>query len=227
MVQSVRTEIVVAIIGAIGLAVQVLANVIVARQSANDELTNIDRKIELARKLNPAADDRKKLEEHIARSIDKIVERDWRRDQNRTGIGISMVLLSSGVILAALSVWVDSGVPRVMNQLVHGLLLGSAIIFALSGVAMVWVMLREIWHWGRYLWRRGDLNRQLWLNRRRDRKNRREFEDITGEKALAGKAFYRQLLDAAEPHKVAIIAKVGQEQWDAVVASGQEDTQPE
>ena len=73
------TEIVVALVAAGAVGLQVLSTFLIRQREANDSRTNLDRDISILRRLNPEADEAKRLERHIAERIEQMVSREERQ----------------------------------------------------------------------------------------------------------------------------------------------------
>jgi hypothetical protein len=54
---------------------------LISRQNANDLRVNIDREVDIIRKLQPGAEETAKLEAHVRASVAKLIYRDERRER--------------------------------------------------------------------------------------------------------------------------------------------------
>jgi hypothetical protein len=111
---------------------------LISRQNANDLRVNVDREIEIIRKLQSSTAEASKLEAHVSASVDKLIYRDERRERLFDVISrfAPLILVSSAAL--GLQVWRRYGAPEVLGL----------------PVAIVYYALYAIGGWllGRYVW---------------------------------------------------------------------------
>ena len=88
------TEIVVALVAAGAVGLQVLSTFLIRQREANDSRTNLDRDISILRRLNPEADEAKRLERHIAERIEQMVSREERQREMAPRLWFSAILMA-------------------------------------------------------------------------------------------------------------------------------------
>ncbi len=216
-VSAMQTEIWVALIAVVGVLTQVLLTYLVSRQSANDLRTNIDRQIEIVRKLNPGSSAAIKLEQHIDVSLDELITRDTRR------WAISRVAWSSapgpalGLALWGIYVWNKHGIPEDLRYPVVGL--SGFLLGLLGGVVVVTIVqiARVVWLTVRY----GYLRLTKWRLQRRFNKLREKNRVMRAyRKELT--EWRREAMAQMTAHKDELIAEHGQQWWDDMTAEYEE-----
>ena len=210
-----RTEIVVALIGAGALSVQVVANYLINRQSANDLRTNIDREIDIIRKLRPGSDEARKLQEHVSTSINNMIDRDQRRDLASENLRISGLSVVVALAFYGLGVWREHGVPKDLRVIVDVLYWG-----------LILLLLAILWQAARYYYFTIRRWFRIWRAKREIAKLEKKKAEMKAAmkaemKAEKAKGFSiidasRKRMEALAPFKAQIIDTAGQEAWDEI-----------
>lgn len=133
------TEVIVAIIAVGGVVFAQGAAYGISRLSANDLRVNIDREIDILRKLAQDSRVAKRLEGHIGASIEKLVGRDERREQLTDAISKTAPLALMSFTLYYLSLWRAHGIPDVLRVPVETVYWAVFSILAARAVEAVWV----------------------------------------------------------------------------------------
>ncbi|MBJ7341619.1 hypothetical protein [Mycolicibacterium sp.] len=128
----------VALIAVGGVVLTQFVTYLISRQSASDLRTNIDREIEIIRKLQPGSTEATKLEAHIKASIEKLVYRDQRREQLADVVATFAPLMIVTFAAMGFQSWREHGVPHMLRPTVTVIYWG---LFAMSA----WLFLRYIW----------------------------------------------------------------------------------
>jgi hypothetical protein len=204
----VSNEIVVALIAVSGVVLTQLVTYILGRQSRRDLRANIDREIDIVRKLRPASAEANKLEKHIKSCIDDLIWRDERREQlGDVGRNFGPIIVL-GFAVGALGVWREHGVPKDFNVLVSSAYWGLAINFAV-------LVLQSVWKGARYAYWRVRLWMAKWKQWRSKRKLAKTEAAVAaivkwGDDAVAQ---MRERIEWLLTQKQAIIDGAGVDAW--------------
>ena len=206
-----NTDIWVALIAAgTGWGGILLTTYLVRRQAANDLRANIDREIEIAKKLRPDSGEVRMLELHISKSISALIGRESRRESNSETFAVTSTILGTSVALYALDFWRRHGVPELLHTPVevvywtlwafYGLIFFGSLIRLFSatktGVKYGYWRTRLVFSKARLAW---------WK-----RKTKRAEQIFAVRRAYD--AYIQQW---AIENKDALIAEYGQEEYDA------------
>ncbi|GAB5897005.1 MULTISPECIES: hypothetical protein [Mycobacteriaceae] len=208
------TEITVGLIAAISVVVNlVLGHVLANRRTADNLRAAIEREIDIARKLRPGSPEVEALENHITRSIKRLIVNDERRDENylflRSG-GTCIALLAAleGLLALQRSGRVPERFEFAVAFTTH--LTGIASVISLAG--FVYIAASQSWYSIRVRRAKAALRKQ---RRQRD-KLWKQFR--TQQERIRG------LENELDTHKDQIVAHFGQEQWDAAKAQLQQSS---
>lgn len=177
---------------------------LISRQAANDVRANIDREIDIIRKLRPGTTEATLLEAHVSDSVAKLIYRDKRRQQ-LTDLFRSFAPLL--LVLAAangMEVWQQHGVPerlKVPVAVAYYTLLAAMVLFS---VRYLWDLLKIAYLYTRtsmsfarfararirLLWMQGKLRFWSWWTQRKIDKLKAQTTKVT--------AIYEEFLDALE-----------------------------
>ncbi|CAN5223798.1 hypothetical protein BH11ACT6_BH11ACT6_05180 [soil metagenome] len=202
------TEVKVALIAAAAVFVQVVVSYLINRQRANDLRANIDREVDIIRKLEPGSPEALRLESHVKASIDKLITRDERREQIGDLLRSAAPLPVLCFTISGLGAWRERGVPEPIEFAV------DIFFWALVGVLAAQV-LAAVWRAGLVvfgfteIWVKGFLAKTR--TRRRLREGRRT---IDGQQKQVDK-----VMDIFSPHEDEIIQKAGQGKWDELTSA--------
>jgi len=209
-----NTDIVVALIaaGAV-LGGTMLGNFLLGRQKANDLRTNIEREVDIVRKLRPGSDEVVLLEKHISRNILELVTRDLQRGRSSGDLWLFLSIAATSMFLYAMGIWRESGIWEPIRPWVEVVYWGLWAVYAL-------LMLRGVIYFlklGKIGVKFGVLVARLGLGKvrlawlkHRSKKLRREFE--------VRRAYAAYMKDWMEANKGEIVAATGQEWWDTMMA---------
>jgi hypothetical protein len=188
----------------------VLTNWFIARQAANDLRSNIDRDIAIVKKLRPGSEEVRVLEAHISHSINVLIVRETRRQANSGTFVTTGIIIGTSVVLYALDVWRRHEVPEFLRApveviywalwLFYGLIFVSSVVrfvsASKSGVKLGYWKTRLVYTKFRLAW---------WK-----RKHKRA-KPLLDAKLNENRAILQWALN----NKDALIAEVGQDQYDA------------
>ena len=204
------TEIVVALVAAGAVGLQVLSTFLIRQREANDSRTNLDRDISILRRLNPEADEAKRLERHIAERIEQMVSREERQREMAPRLWFSAILMAMLLAVYGLSyVRPDSERPdfRSLIDSAYWFLWVMVLLFlarmAFDIVRFLFQVLRTGWQIVDLSVRNAKLRRvknELW--RRLDALTARDVETM----------------NELGAHKDQIITKFGQQVWDDLMS---------
>jgi hypothetical protein len=206
--RAMNTDIVVALIGAGAL---LAGQLLVRRQATKDLRANIDRDVNIVRRLNPESAEAKLLEQHIRSNIVKLITRERRQTPNEIWVFGSFSVTSFAI--AGLGWWRGHGVPEVLRVpvevfywflwVVYAVLLVRALTYLLEfgkiGVKVGVLGVRLRWNKVR-----------LWYLKRKNTKVRKQYEAL--------RQYDKIVVDYMHEHKDDIVAKIGQQEWDDLMA---------
>lgn len=135
-------EVVVALIAVAGVSLTQMVTYAISRQNANDLRVNIDREINIIRKLHPGSEEAVKLVNHIKASVSKLIYRDERREQLAELVRSLAPIVVLGVIVAALDWWRRDGVPELLSLAVAIVFYGLFVMWAWLTLVYVWQVIR-------------------------------------------------------------------------------------
>lgn len=200
---SVSTEVLVALIAFGGVAVAQVIAFSVSRLNANDLRVNVDREIDILRKLNPSSPQATALSVHVSERIDELISQNERRSESRLWQG----LFKWGVAAAiyAIYVWYRHGIPADLQLPVWvvfvGLLATAMVTLVTSAYVLFWSTRARI------------AETRLWWSKRRLTKIVRGGRaDITESRKLTT-AVRTILVPRAEELK----QQVGEEGWNTFI----------
>jgi hypothetical protein len=207
----VSKEIVVALIAVSGVVLTQFVTYVLGRQARRDLRANIDREIDILRKLRPESNEAGKLEKHITWSIDDLIWRDERRER-LSNVGRNFgPLLVIGWALWALGIWRNHGVPKDLSSLITSVYWGLFANFVLIGGLLIWDA-------GKYAyWRVRFAVAKVrgWFLDRKLAKLGAQAKALN-EHGEAIEAVGRQRIQAIMAIRDQVIAKLGQEEWDPI-----------
>ncbi|MDF3336001.1 hypothetical protein P3H80_01130 [Mycolicibacterium septicum] len=201
-------EVLVALIAVGGVMFTQLITYIISRQSARDLRVNIDREIEIIKKLRSDSAEAQQLERHVKASIQKLIERDERRERLVSALMTAAPVPILTAVSLGVGVWrehTDSPTLQAFLAVVFwgifGLILGLA-------TWSVWGSIKNIYSFAQY-WVPTVRRKQV-MRRRVKKSQRRLAKTQRGAQELEEKFAAR---------KDSIIATGGPEEWEAITES--------
>lgn len=199
-------EVIAALIAAGAVIFTQLVTYAISRQSARDLRVNIDREIEIIKKLRPESDEAKQLERHVKASIAKLITRDERREQLLDILATSAPIPLLAAATLGLGFWRERGVPTGLSPLVTMLYWG---IFGLLLCQAGW----SGWRFGKFLY---EFSYTWFLALRRKRAMNRVIKDA--KRGLAnGRGEIQDLIETLHGVKDKIIESVGEDGWESII----------
>jgi hypothetical protein len=224
----VDTQIVVALIAAGGLlTANLLAAFLLNRQKAKDLRSNIEREIDIVRKLQPGSDETVKLERHISRSIDDLIAREERRAQSSVTWWKIGAMAAVTFSIVGLVLWRERGVPErfhVTVEVAYWALWVTYAVFIGQAIVALYRVVKPVVDLGvngvRLLKARARLlliNRTIKASERRIKEAQARIDALQAEFQMR-REYSKYVVAVLEENKDAYIAKHGQQHWDDMMA---------
>jgi hypothetical protein len=212
----VKTEIVVALIAATGVCVQATLSYLVNRRNAIDLRSNIDREIDIVRKLQPGSGEAERLERHIKDAIDKLISGDEKRDSASAIMRLPVRMSLIALALYGLATWRTAGVFQWLKPIVEILYwcLWAAFAVLLLQVIVVSIgFLRELSKPFIKAFRYFKALIRVKFSEKYDRAMG-DYQNM--------RAYEEGLVDLLQANKEDFIAKNGQEWWETIMTRHEE-----
>jgi hypothetical protein len=127
-----------------GVIVTQAVGYLIARQAANDLGANIDREIDIIRKLRPGTTEVTSLEAHVKASIAKLIYRDKRRQQLTDLIAESAPPLITIALAVGIQAWQQHGIPDLLRVPVNIATYTLFAVTVLFSVRYLWDLLKYV-----------------------------------------------------------------------------------
>lgn len=199
-------EVVAALIAVGGVIFTQLITYAISRQSARDLRVNIDREIEIIKKLRPGSDEAQRLELHVKASIDKLIARDERREQLLEILATSAPIPVLAAAALGLGFWREHGVPPGLSPLV------TMLYWGLFGLLLYQVWLSG-WRFGKFLF----AFLQAWVHVMRRRRAMMQIIKMTKRSLAEGRQELQGLIATLHGLEEKVIQSAGQDGWDTLI----------